>query len=121
MHNHLFSCADGATFPTICQPFLSPQGHASEAMSLYLQLSKLGPSTGSTSSAALAKLARAAAAEGDAQAIQLLQKQLPGELDLHSTSLAQGFCVGTHCVEEGTYMQLLVCTCARLLGCTVLA
>lgn len=53
------------------------EGHASEAMTLYLQLSKLGPAAGTTSSAALAKLARAAAAAGDADAIQLLQKQLP--------------------------------------------
>jgi hypothetical protein len=59
--------------------FVSVQGHASEAMSLYLQLSKLGPAAGTTSSAALAKLARAAAAADDADAIQLLQKQLPGE------------------------------------------
>ena len=48
-------------------------------MALYLQLSKLGPAAGTTSSAALAKLARAAAAADDTAAIQLLQKQLPGE------------------------------------------
>jgi hypothetical protein len=51
-------------------------------MSLYLQLSKLGPAAGTTSSAALAKLARAAAAADDTDAIQLLQKQLPGETGL---------------------------------------
>jgi hypothetical protein len=66
------------------------QGNAAEAMSLYLQLSKLGPAAGTTSSAALAKLARAAAASGDAAAIQVLQKQLPGKgpwlvvLELHA-------------------------------------
>ena len=62
-----------------CPSVTTPQGNASEAMALYLQLSKLGPAAGTTSSAALAKLARAAAAAGDAHAIQLLQKQLPGE------------------------------------------
>jgi hypothetical protein len=53
-------------------------------MSLYLQLSKLGPAAGTTSSAALAKLARAAAAADDADAILVLQKQLPGELVVKS-------------------------------------
>lgn len=67
-----------------CVPFpslhtVALQGNASEAMQLYLQLSKLGPAAGTTSSAALAKLARAAAAADDADAIQVLQKQLPGE------------------------------------------
>lgn len=52
-------------------------------MQLYLQLSKLGSSAGTTSSAALAKLARAAAAAGDTDAIQLLQKQLPGKITQH--------------------------------------
>eukprot|EP00878_Enallax_costatus_P023322 GHUV01024796.1.p1 GENE.GHUV01024796.1~~GHUV01024796.1.p1 ORF type:complete len:527 (+),score=199.75 GHUV01024796.1:936-2516(+) len=53
------------------------QGKAGDAMSLYQQLSKLSGGATSTSSAALAKLARAAAAAGDLDAVAVLQKQLP--------------------------------------------
>lgn len=57
------------------------QGAAGDAMALYQQLSKLGGAGSTTSAAAMAQLARAAAASGDAEAVAVLRKQLPGERD----------------------------------------